>query len=176
MNVAPGVRGSGLLFTSEVIGGNIPKEFIPAIEKGVKGAMDRGIWAGFPVTDVEVTIIDGSYHSVDSSAAAFEIAGSMCFQQACKSAGLAILEPIMLMEAVAPEQYMGEVIGSISGRNGQVKNLSMRGNARVIEAMMPLRNMFGYITELRGKTQGRASQSARFSHYEVSHLKTTDIK
>lgn len=176
MNVTPGPRSSGLTFVSEIVGGTIPKEYIPAIEKGVMGAMDKGILAGFPVTDVEVTIIDGSYHSVDSSTNAFEIAGSMCFQQACKSAGLVILEPIMIMEVVTPEQFMGDVIASISSRSGQIKNASIRGNARVIESTLPLRNMFGYTTELRSKTQGRASPSARFSHYDISNLKPTDLK
>lgn len=176
MRVSPGARGSGLTFTSEIVGGTIPKEYIPAIEKGVRGAMDRGVYAGYPLTDVEVTIVDGSYHSVDSSANAFEIAGSMCFQQACKTAGLVILEPIMMLEVVAPEQFMGDAIATISGRSGQIKNASMRGNARVIEASIPLRNMFGYTTELRGKTQGRASPSARFSHYDISNLKPADIK
>ena len=167
---------SGLVFTSEVIGGAIPKEYIPAIEKGIRGAMEKGIIAGFPVTDVEVTVLDGSYHSVDSSANAFEIAGSMCFQQACKNAAPVILEPIMNMEVVAPEQYMGDVIGSISGRGGQIKNTFFRGNARVIESLIPLRNVFGYTMEVRSKTQGRASPSISFSHYDISTLKATDIK
>lgn len=175
MNIAPGVRGSGLTFISEVMGGSIPKEYIPAIEKGVNGAMERGVLAEFPMTDVEVTIVDGSYHAVDSSANAFEIAGSICFQQACKNAGMVILEPIMMMEVVTPEQFMGDAIGTISGRGGQIKNALFRGNARVIECSIPLRSMFGYTMELRGKTQGRASPSARFSHYDVSTLKVADI-
>lgn len=176
MNVSPGIRGSGLTFISEIVGGTIPKEYIPAIEKGVLGAMERGVYAGFPITDVEVIITDGSYHSVDSSTNAFEIAGSMCFQQACRNAGLVILEPIMMLEVVVPEQFMGDAIATISGRSGQIKNASMRGNARVIEASMPLRNLFGYTTELRGKTQGRASPSTRFSHYDVSALKPADVR
>jgi len=176
LKVSPSARGAGLIFTSEVIGGAIPKEYIPAIEKGIRGAMEKGIIAGFPVTDVEVTVLDGSYHSVDSSANAFEIAGSMCFQQACKNAAPVILEPIMNMEVVAPEQYMGDVIGSISGRGGQIKNTFFRGNARVIESLIPLRNVFGYTMEVRSKTQGRASPSISFSHYDISTLKATDIK
>lgn len=176
LKVSPSTRGTGLVFTSEVIGGAIPKEYIPAIEKGIRGAMEKGIIAGFPVTDVEVTVLDGSYHSVDSNANAFEIAGSMCFQQACKNAAPVILEPIMNMEVVAPEQYMGDVIGSISGRGGQIKNTFFRGNARVIESLIPLRNVFGYTMEVRSKTQGRASPSISFSHYDISTLKATDIK
>ena len=176
MKVAPSPRGMGLIFNSIIVGGAIPKEYIPAIEKGVRGAMEKGIIAGFPMTDVEVTILDGSYHSVDSSANAFEIAGSMCFQQACKNAAPVILEPIMNMEVVAPEQYMGDVIGSISGRGGQIKNAFLRGNARVIESLIPLRNIFGYTMEVRSKTQGRASPSVRFSHYDISTLKAADIK
>lgn len=176
LKVSPSTRGTGLVFTSEVIGGAIPKEYIPAIEKGIRGAMEKGIIAGFPVTDVEVTVLDGSYHSVDSNANAFEIAGSMCFQQACKNAAPVILEPIMNMEVVAPEQYMGDVIGSISGRGGQIKNTFFRGNARVIESLIPLRNVFGYTMEVRSKTQGRASPSVRFSHYDISTIKANDIK
>lgn len=167
MNVSPGLRGSGLTFVSEVIGGTIPKEYLPSIEKGVKGAMDKGALAGYPLVDIQVSIIDGSYHTVDSSSNAFEIAGSLALQQAVKDAGLVLLEPLMSMEVVAPEQYMGDVISTISSRGGQIRNTSTRGNARVIEALMPLRNLFGYTTELRGRTQGRAVPSTMFSHYEI---------
>lgn len=176
MTINPAPRGSGLVFRSDIIGGSIPKEYIPAIEKGVKGAMGKGVIAGYPVVDVEVIITDGSYHAVDSSANAFEIAGSMAFQQAAKNAGLVILEPIMSLEVSTPETYMGDVIGTISARSGRIKNTSSKGNSRVIEADIPLRTVFGYTTELRGRTQGRASPSMRFSHYEVCSLKPSELK
>lgn len=176
MTINPALRGSGLVFRSDIIGGSIPKEYIPAIEKGVKGAMGKGVIAGCPVVDIEVIITDGSYHAVDSSANAFEIAGSMAFQQAAKNAGLVILEPIMSLEVSTPETYMGDVIGTISARSGRIKNTSSKGNSRVIEADIPLRTVFGYTTELRGRTQGRASPSMRFSHYEVCPLKPSELK
>jgi elongation factor G len=176
MSIEPGTRGSGLTFQSSIIGGSIPKEFIPAIEKGVKGAMERGVVAGFPMVDVEVTVIDGSYHAVDSSANSFEIAGSLAFQQAAKDAAPLILEPIMAVEVVTPEQFMGDAIGTISARSGQIRNTISRGNAKIIEAHMPLRNLFGYTMELRSKTQGRAIPSVRFSHYETCTLKASDLK
>lgn len=176
MTINPAPRGTGLVFRSDVIGGSIPKEYIPAIEKGIKGAMSKGVIAGYPVVDVEVIITDGSYHAVDSSTNAFEIAGSIAFQQAAKNAGLVILEPIMSLEVSTPETYMGDVIGTISARSGRIKNTSSKGNSRIIEADIPLRTVFGYTTELRGRTQGRASPSMRFSHYEVCSLKPSELK
>lgn len=176
MNIFPAPRGSGLVFRSEIVGGAIPKEYIPAIEKGVKGAMDRGVIAGYPATDVEVVVVDGSFHAVDSSANSFEIAGSKAFQEAFKTAKPVILEPIMSLEVVTPEQYIGDVIGSIAARAGQVRDNTIRGNARVIDAAVPLRKLFGYTTELRGKTQGRAVPSVRFSHYDISVLKANELE
>jgi len=176
ITIAPAPRGSGLIFVNDIVGGIIPKEYIPAVEKGIKGAMDKGILAEYPIVDVEVHLVDGSYHNVDSSTNAFEIAGSLAFQQAAKSAGLVILEPIMSLEIVTPEQFMGDVIGTVSSRGGHIKDSLIRGNARVLSAHMPLRSLFGYTTELRGRTQGRAVPSAIFSHYEVCNLKLSELK
>jgi elongation factor G len=175
MNITPGVRGSGLVFRSEVVGGVIPKEFIPAIEKGVKNAMEKGIISGNPMVDVEVAVVDGSIHAVDSSAYAFEHAGSAAFQEAAKAAGPTILEPIMAVSVTTPRDFMGDVIGTVSARSGQIKNTLDSGNAKVIEADMPLRRLFGFTTELRGQTQGRAVPSVRFSHYDFCPLKPSEI-
>lgn len=176
LNITPGARGSGFVFNSEIVGGSIPKEFIPAVEKGVKEAMQRGVYSSNPMVDVEVTLIDGSTHSVDGCALGFELAASKAFQQAALAAGPTILEPIMSVEVTAPEQFMGAVIGVISSRSGQIKNTSIRGNARVVEAAMPLRRLFSLTGELRGETQGRAVPSVRFSRYEICSLKPSELK
>jgi len=176
ITITPAPRGSGLIFVNDIVGGTIPKEYVPAVEKGIKGAMEKGVLADYPVVDVEVHLVDGSYHNVDSSTNAFEIAGSLAFQQAAKGAGMVILEPIMALEIVTPEQFMGDVIGTVSSRGGHIKDSTIRGNARVLSAQMPLRNLFGYTTELRGRTQGRATPSAIFSHYEVCNLKLSELK
>jgi elongation factor G len=165
MEIEPGERGSGFVFENGVVGGVIPKEFIPAIEKGVKEAMDRGVLAGFPLVDMKARVYDGSYHDVDSSAAAFEIAASLCFQEGAKRAGLHLLEPVMKNEVVVPEQYMGDVIGDLNSRRGKILGMSQRGNAQVIDSEVPLATMFGYVTDLRSLTQGRATSSLHFSHY-----------
>lgn len=176
IDIKPGVRGSGLVFNNAIVGGAVPKEFIPSIEKGIKNAMQRGVVSGNPMVDVEVTLVDGSTHSVDGCSYGFELAGSKAFQEAALAANPVILEPIMSVEVTAPDQFMGSVIGVISGRSGQVKNTSFRGNARIIEADMPLRRLFGFTGELRGETQGRAVPSVRFSHYEICPLKHTELK
>jgi len=165
MEVGPGERGQGFVFVNDVVGGVIPKEFIPAIQKGVKDAMERGVLAGFPMVDLHCRVYDGSYHDVDSSAAAFEIAGSLCFQDGAKRAGLHLLEPVMKNEVVVPEQYMGDVIGDLNSRRGKILGMSQRGNAQVIDSEVPLAMMFGYVTDLRSMTQGRATSSLHFSHY-----------
>jgi elongation factor G len=165
MEIEPGERGTGFVFENGIVGGVIPKEFIPAIEKGVKEAMDRGVLAGFPLVDMKARLYDGSYHDVDSSAAAFEIAASLCFQDGAKRAGLHLLEPIFKNEVVVPEQYMGDVIGDLNSRRGKILGMSQRGNAQVIDAEVPLASMFGYVTDLRSLTQGRATSSLHFSHY-----------
>jgi elongation factor G len=165
MEIWPGERGTGYVFENDIVGGVIPKEFIPAIEKGVKEAMERGVLCGYPVVDMVCRLYDGSYHDVDSSAQAFEIAGSLCFQEAAKKAGLTLLEPIMKNEIVVPEQYMGDVIGDLNSRRGKILGMTQRGNAQVVDSEVPLATMFGYVTDLRSMTQGRATSSLHFSHY-----------
>ncbi len=165
MEIEPAERGAGFVFDNDIVGGVIPKEFIPAIEKGVREAMARGVLAGFPLVDMKCRLYDGSYHDVDSSAQAFEVAASLCFQEGAKKAGLHLLEPIMKNEVVVPEQYMGDVIGDLNSRRGRILGMSPRGNAQVIDAEVPLAGMFGYVTDLRSMTQGRATSSLHFSHY-----------
>lgn len=165
MEIGPGERGAGFVFENDIVGGTVPKEFIPAIEKGVRDAMARGVLAGFPLVDLHCRLYDGSYHDVDSSAAAFEIAASLCFQEGAKKAGLHLLEPIFKNEVVVPEQYMGDVIGDLNSRRGKILGMSQRGNAQVIDSEVPLAAMFGYVTDLRSLTQGRATSSLHFSHY-----------
>jgi elongation factor G len=165
MEIGPGERGKGYVFENDVVGGTIPKEFIPSVQKGVKEAMERGVLAGFPMVDLHCRLYDGSYHDVDSSAAAFEIAGSLCFQEGAHRAGLHLLEPVFKNEVVVPEQYMGDVIGDLNSRRGKVLGMTERGNAKVIDAEVPLASMFGYVTALRSLTQGRATSSLHFSHY-----------
>jgi elongation factor G len=165
MEIEPGERGTGFVFQNDIVGGVIPKEFIPAIEKGVREAMERGVLAGYPLVDLKCRLYDGSYHEVDSSAQAFEIAASLCFQDGAKKANLHLLEPIMKNEVVVPDQYMGDVIGDLNSRRGRVLGMSQRGNAQVIDSEVPLASMFGYVTDLRSMSQGRATSSLHFSHY-----------
>ncbi len=176
LKVAPGARGSGFVFKSEVVGGAVPKEFIPSVEKGVKNALDKGVISGNPVVDVEVTLLDGSNHAVDGCAFGFELAGSKAFQEAVRIANPVVLEPIMATVVTAPAEFTGAVIGTISSRSGQIQTQSEKGNAKIIEAFMPLRRLFGFTTELRGQTQGRAVPSVRFSHYEICPLKPSELK
>ena len=165
LRVEPQEQGKGDEFVDEVKGGVIPKEFIPAIRKGVEDAFTRGIQAGYPVVDIKVVCYDGSYHEVDSSEMAFKMAGSMAFQAACKRAHPIILEPIMKVEAVTPEQYMGDVIGDLNSKRGQIQEMFDRGQMKVVKAMVPLASMFGYATTLRSVSQGRASSTMEFDHY-----------
>jgi elongation factor G len=165
MQLEPLERGKGFEFVNDIVGGVIPKEFVPAIEKGVRDAMGRGVLAGFPLVDMLCRLIDGSYHEVDSSAQAFEVAASMCFQEGAHHAGLTLLEPVMKIEVVVPEQYMGDVIGDLNARRGRVLGMTQRGNAQVIDAEVPLATMFGYVTDLRSMTQGRGASTLQFSHY-----------
>ncbi|PIR43675.1 elongation factor G [candidate division WWE3 bacterium CG10_big_fil_rev_8_21_14_0_10_32_10] len=166
IRVKPLERGEGYQFVDKIVGGAIPKEFIGPVEKGVREAMQRGVVAGYPMVDMEVTLFDGSYHDVDSSEIAFKIAGSLGFQEAAKAAKPILLEPIMKVEVVTPEDYLGDVMGNISSKRGRVEGTSERGNAKVIDALVPLSEMFGYTTELRSMTSGRASFTMEFSHYE----------
>jgi len=162
----PAEIGSGSSFESKVVGGSVPKEYIPGVEKGINSVMGSGILAGFPVVDVKATLIDGSYHDVDSSALAFEIASRAAFREGLQKGGAVLLEPIMKVEVVTPEEHTGYVMGDLLSRRGQVQGQDMRANAVVINAMVPLANMFGYVNQLRSGTQGRASFSMSFDHYE----------
>ena len=158
--------GTGRQFDDKIKGGNIPKEYIPGVEKGIESVADTGVIAGFPIIDYKVTLIDGKYHDVDSSSLAFEIAGRMAFKDACLKANPKLLEPIMRVEVVTPEEFMGDVIGDLSSRRGQVSGSEARGNTTAISSMVPLANMFGYVNTLRSMTQGRAQYSMFFDHYE----------
>lgn len=165
MTIEPGEPNSGFEFISKVVGGNVPKEYIPGVEKGIKSVMDGGILAGFPLLDVKVTLTDGAYHDVDSSVMAFEIAGRAGFREGSKQAGPKLLEPIMKVEVVSPEEYVGGIMGDLNSRRGQVQGQEQRGNALVVNAMVPLANMFGYVNTLRSQSQGRAQFTMQFDHY-----------
>jgi elongation factor G len=158
--------GGGYEFENEVVGGSVPKEYVPGVEKGLEGSRNNGVLAGFPVIDFKVALIDGAYHDVDSSALAFEIAARAAFKEGIAKSGPKLLEPVMKVEVVTPEDFMGDVIGDLNSRRGQVQDMDMRGNARVVTAMVPLANMFGYVNTLRGMSQGRAAYSMHFDHYE----------
>ncbi|MBD3800197.1 MAG: elongation factor G, partial [Campylobacterales bacterium] len=166
LRIKPGEAGSGYIFHNEIKGGVIPKEFIPAIQKGCEEAMQNGILAGYPIEDVEVAVYDGSYHEVDSSEMAFKLAASMCFKEGARKANPAILEPLMKVEVEVPEEYMGDVIGDLNRRRGQVNNMGNRGGNKIVDAFVPLSEMFGYSTDLRSSTQGRATYAMEFDHYE----------
>jgi elongation factor G len=177
VKVTPGERGSGFVFKDEIKGGNIPKEYIPAIEKGFRETAESGSLIGFPIIDFEVLLYDGAYHDVDSSALAFEIAGRGAMREVAQKAGIKLLEPIMKVEVVTPDDYLGDVIGDMNSRRGQIQGTDTRGNAQAVEAMVPLANMFGYVNQLRSFTQGRANYSMFFSHYdEVPANVATEIK
>ena len=165
ITVEPNESGKGYEFINKITGGAIPKEYIPCIDQGIQGAMQSGVLAGYQVVDVKVTLIDGSYHEVDSSEMAFKICGSMAFKEACEKAGPTLLEPIMKVVVTAPDEYMGDVMGDINARRGQIVGSDIRNGAAVIEANVPLASMFGYATDLRSKTQGRATYSMEPSHY-----------
>ncbi|GFO70637.1 elongation factor G 2 [Geomonas limicola] len=166
LEIEPQEMGKGYEFVDAIKGGVVPREYIPAVDKGIKEALDNGTLAGFPVVDVKVTLVDGSYHEVDSSEMAFKIAGSMGFKEGCQKAGAIILEPIMSVEVVVPEEYMGDVIGDLNSRRGRIMGMEGRAGAQVVTSMVPLAQMFGYSTDLRSATQGRATYSMTFDHYE----------
>jgi elongation factor G len=166
VKVVPGERGTGFQFVDEIKGGNIPREYIPSVEKGMRETAETGSLIGFPIVDFAVHLLDGKYHDVDSSALAFEITGRGAMREAAHKAGIKILEPIMKVEVVTPEDYLGDVIGDINSRRGQIQGTDSRGNAQVVEAMVPLANMFGYVNQLRSFTQGRAQYTMQFSHYD----------
>ncbi len=166
LTFTPGEPGQGFIFEDTVVGGNVPKEYIPGVKKGLETAKETGIIAGFPVLDFTVTLTDGGYHDVDSSVMAFEIAAKSAFKEGMAKAGAKLLEPMMKVEVVTPEEYMGDIIGDLNSRRGQVSEMTDRGNAKVITAMVPLANMFKYIDLLRSKSQGRANYTMLFDHYE----------
>ncbi|GAA4002198.1 elongation factor G [Sphingomonas humi] len=166
VKLTPGERGAGIVFKDEIKGGNIPKEYIPAIEKGFRETAATGSLVGFPIIDFDIVLYDGAYHDVDSSALAFEITARGAMREAAQKAGITLLEPVMKVEVVTPEDYLGDVIGDINSRRGQIQGTDSRGNAQVVEAMVPLANMFGYVNQLRSFTQGRAQYSMQFSHYD----------
>jgi elongation factor G len=167
MHVEPAEPGSGLHFKNSVVGGRIPREYIPAVERGVVDAMAEGPYAGFPMVDLRVELLDGSYHEVDSSEMAFRTCGSIGFREACKKAGLELLEPVMCVEVTAAEEHTGSVTGSLCGKRGRVMNMESRGKTSVITARVPLAEMFGYSSELRNMTSGRGEFTMHFEHYEA---------
>jgi len=170
LELEPLPRGSGLEFVNKIVGGVIPQQFIPAVEAGVREAADRGVLAGYPVTDVRITLFDGSYHEVDSSDMAFKIAASQAFKDGVLKGDPVLLEPIMKLEIIVPEEYMGDVIGDLNSRRGRVEKIDFVNNTRVIKALVPLAEIFGYATTLRSLTQGRGIFSMEFSHYEEMPL------
>ena len=158
--------GSGFEFENKIVGGNVPKEYVPGVEKGIRSVLDTGVIAGFPMLDLKVTLTDGAYHDVDSSVMAFEIASRAAFREAALKASPVLLEPVMKVEVVTPEEYMGDVNGDLASRRGQIFGTEQRGNALAINAMVPLANMFGYVNNLRSMSQGRAQYTMQFDHYE----------
>jgi len=177
MDLEPQEPGAGYEFVSKVVGGSVPKEYIPGVEKGLNASMDTGVVAGFPTIDFKVTLVDGAYHDVDSSALAFEIASRAAFREGMSKAGPALLEPIMKVEVVTPEVHMGDVIGDLNSRRGQIQGMDTRGNASVVNAMVPLATMFGYVNRLRSMTQGRALFTMEFDHYEkVAQQVVAEVK
>jgi elongation factor G len=166
LEVEPNEAGKGFEFENKIIGGSIPKEYIPAVEKGVREALDSGVLAGYPIVDIKVRLTDGSYHEVDSSEMAFKIAASMGFKEACRRAKPTLLEPVMDVEVVTPEEYMGAIVGDLNSRRGRIVSMEARGTSQVIRANVPLGQMFGYATEMRSMTQGRATYTMQFARYE----------
>ena len=162
----PNEEGKGYEFENAIVGGVIPKEYIPSIDKGIQEALETGVIAGYPVVDIKVKLIDGSYHEVDSSEAAFKIAGSMAIKDALKKSDPVLLEPVESVEVETPEQYMGDVMGNLTSRRGKIEGMEDRFGSKVIRAKVPLGEMFGYATDLRSQTQGRASYTMQFDSYE----------
>ncbi len=176
LTVSPNEQGKGFEFQNKVVGGRVPREYVPAVEKGILGALDQGILAGYPVVDVKVTLDDGSYHDVDSSEFAFSVAGSIGFKEAVKKGSPILLEPIMDVEVVTPEEFTGDIVGDLSSRRGKISGIEARSGTQAIRARVPLEEMFGYATDIRSKTQGRATYTMQFMHYEeVPHQKSTEI-
>ena len=164
--ITPNQPGEGYNFTSEIVGGSIPKEYIPGVEKGIESVKETGALAGFPIIDFSVRLVDGAYHDVDSSVMAFEIAARAAFREVCRDAGIKLLEPIMKVEVVTPEEHLGDIIGDLNSRRGQISGTETRGPSTVIDSMVPLANMFGYVNTLRSMSQGRAVFTMLFDHYQ----------
>ncbi len=165
LQLEPNPTGKGNEFASTIVGGAVPKEYIPGVEKGVQSVWDNGVLIGFPMVDMKVTLVDGAYHEVDSSTIAFEIAARAAMKEGCEKGGVKLLEPIMDVEVVTPGDFVGNVIGDLNSRRGQIRSQEMRGNATVVRAFVPLANMFGYVSQLRSMSQGRASYTMQFAHY-----------
>jgi elongation factor G len=174
ITVEPSGAGAGFIFENAIVGGAIPKEFIKPVEQGIKEALESGVLAGYEVKDVKVTLYDGSYHEVDSSEIAFKIAGSMAFKDGCRKANPTLLEPVMKVEIVMPDEYMGEVMGDLSARRGRPEGMEARPGSHIIRALVPLSSMFGYATDLRSRTQGRATYTMHFAHYEEAPKQIAD--
>jgi elongation factor G len=174
IRLIPRKPGEGYEFVNEIVGGAIPKEYIKPIDQGIREAMTTGVLAGYPMDDVKIELYDGSFHDVDSSEMAFKIAGSMAFKDAAKKAHPALLEPVMRVEVVVPEEYMGDVIGDITSRRGHIQSMEARGGSQVINSRVPLSEMFGYATDLRSSTQGRGSYSMHFDRYEPTPASVSD--
>jgi elongation factor G len=166
VRIEPRQPGEGFEFENDIVGGSIPREYIKPIEEGIKEAMTSGVLAGYPVDDVRVSLYDGSFHDVDSSEMAFKIAGSMAFKDAAKKARPVLLEPVMRVEVVVPEEYMGDIMGDINSRRGRITAMEARGGTQIVKSRVPLSEMFGYATDLRSRTQGRATYSMHFERYE----------
>jgi elongation factor G len=174
IEIEPGDPGSGYHFENQIVGGKIPREYIPAVNKGAEEALHTGIIAGYPVMDVRVSLVDGSFHPVDSSEMAFKIAGSMALKDALRRAGSILLEPVMELQVVTPGEYLGEVLADLNGRRGRIKTMEGQGDTQVVEADAPLVEMFGYATDLRSLSQGRANYSMEFGRYEKAPNSTVE--
>jgi elongation factor G len=174
IEIEPNEKGKGYIFENAIVGGAIPKEYIPSVSQGIQEAMKNGVLAGYPVEDIKAKLTDGKYHDVDSSEMAFKIAGSIAFKEAARKANPVLLEPIMDVEVVTPEEYMGDVMGDLSSRRGKIEGVSQRVDAQVIKAMVPLSEMFGYSTILRSMTQGRAIYTMQFAHYDETPKSITE--
>jgi len=166
INLEPTGPGGGYEFVDKIVGGRVPREYIPAVDQGIQAALESGVLAGYPTVDVRAILVDGQYHDVDSSEMAFKIAGTMVFKKAAEAAKPVLLEPIMGVEVVTPEEYMGDVIGDLSSRRGKIEGMEARGSSQIVRALVPLSEMFGYATDLRSRTQGRATYTMQFHSYQ----------
>ena len=174
LDVEPNERGAGYEFESKIVGGTVPKEYIPGVEEGLNSVLGAGILAGFPVVDIKIALTDGAYHEIDSSAITFEIASRMALREGLHKAGAILLQPIMNVEVTSPEDYLGGVIGDLNSRRGQIMGISARGNAQIINAMVPLANMFGYASQLSSLSKGRATFTMAYSHYQAITMPDPD--